>query len=108
MSTVPTGHPVWCDRQHNEGYPVHAADIGDQDIELGETDLSIGLYQRGGGPVRVWLCEHRHDNTTVTPLTPEQARSLGQRLTQAADSIGGGALHQLTDEHANSGPGGAP
>jgi hypothetical protein len=77
-------HPAWCDRSHNSDYPVHTADVGQQDIELGdEISLSVSLYQSGDDPTQVWLCEHRHDNTTVTPLTPEQAGELGRRLLAA-------------------------
>ena len=37
--------------------------IRDQDIELGDTDLSVSLYQQGDGPALVWLCEHPCDGT---------------------------------------------
>ena len=114
MSSIPdqpagrTVHPAWCDRQHNEDYPVHTADIGDQDIELGDTDLSVSLYQQGDGPALVWLCEHQHDNTTVTALSADQATTLGQRLLEAAQTItAGGYPHRAPLGEGNSGPGGA-
>src|SRR5436309_3521241 len=83
----PAEHPAWCSRQHNPGYPVHTADVGDQDIEVSQDrSLSVSLFQRGTDPAQVWLCEHnaRNDETTVIPLTAAQAEQLGRRLLEAA------------------------
>jgi hypothetical protein len=98
-------HPVWCNRQHAEDYPVHTAEVGEQDIELGETELSVSLYQYGGDPMQVWLCEHRRDDTAVTVLTGEQAAELGRRLLGAAGMHG---RYVTPLGEGNSGPGAPP
>ena len=126
MNTVPTPHPTWCARDHAEGFPGHTADLGC--VDLGEIDLAVTLYQYGDDAPKVWLCEQRHDATSVTELSAEQAEALGWRLVEAAgtiarrqpidgppthddrvDLLAGRLTRMLGDwhtSHGNSGPGG--
>jgi hypothetical protein len=82
-------HPAWCDEHHNPDWPVHTADVGAEDIAVTpEVDVSVQVFQSGDEPAQVWLCEHSRMNTAVTALTAEQAAELGQRLLDAARSVG--------------------
>ncbi len=84
MSSIPEAHPSWCDRQHNPDYPVHTAEIGDDDIPVGDVGLAVSLYQHGEHPPQVWLARHTFYETQINQLTPEQAAELGRRLIDAA------------------------
>jgi hypothetical protein len=95
MNNQPTAalaHPEWCAKEHNEGYPVHMAEIGAEDLPLNvERSLAVAVVQTGDDArtAKIWLCEHGAMTTAVTELAPNTALELGERLIAAVDLLDG-------------------
>lgn len=94
MRTIPetAKHPHWCAEEHNEDYPVHAVEIGVEDIVLTvERELAVELHQDGDdrASARVWLVERGAMTSAVTELTPDAARELADRVNAAVDLYDG-------------------
>lgn len=84
MGTVPTPeHPLWCDRDHADEFPMHTAEIGD--VYADAREFGVQVQQPTGRPVAVALFAHDDEETTLYSLSPAQARALAGHLVAGAD-----------------------
>lgn len=83
----PATHPVWCNRKHTDGHPVHTAELGS--VATGEaTSIEVYLFQTDSEPpaVSIAMLVGVGDDALVE-LSPWKAYELADLLRDGFNRI---------------------